>query len=67
MSDPREAEPIEALIREFFAAFDNRSGRVPGAEGIIGLFAQQAVIARYHDGECDLQTPREFAEPRVPC
>jgi hypothetical protein len=65
MSDSPEAQRIEALIRAFFAAFDNRGGRVPGLEEITGLFAVGAVIARHHEGTCEVQTPLEFARPRI--
>jgi hypothetical protein len=65
MNDLREQEDIEALIQRFFAAFDNRNGRVPRQELITELFAERAIIATHRDGQCDLYSPGEFAQPRV--
>ena len=60
-----EQARIDALIARFFAAFDNRNGRVPLESAITALFAERAVIARHQDGGCELSSPREFAAPRV--
>lgn len=65
MTDSRDQEDIDALIERFFAAFDNRRGRIPLAETMIELFAEKAVIARCDDVRCDLYSPEEFATPRA--
>ena len=65
MNDLRDQENIDALIQRFFAAFDNRDGRVPRQELITELFAERAIIATHHDGQCDLYSPSEFAQPRI--
>src|SRR3954452_14234629 len=65
MNDLGEHENIDALIQRFFAAFDNRNGRVPRQELITELFAERAISVAHHDGQCDLYSPSEFAEPRV--
>lgn len=65
MSERQDDEQVDGLIRRFFAFFDNRSGRVPELAEMTGLFAAKAIVARYRDGACELQTPLEFAQPRV--
>ena len=65
MNDLREQENIDALIQRFFAAFDNRNGKVPRQDLMTELFAERAIIATHHDGHCDLYSPSEFAQPRI--
>ncbi len=61
----RDEEEIDALIRRFFGAFDNRNERVPEEDALIAMFADKAVIARHADRECELFTAAEFARPRM--
>ena len=65
MSDAREQEAIDALIKRFFSAFDIRQGRAPAGEAMTGCFVGRAIIAKYSGGECEIHTPEEFAKPRV--
>lgn len=65
MKDSRDQENIDDLIRAFFSLFDNRGGRVPLQVEITDLFAEKAVIAKHHGGQCELYSPAEFAQPRV--
>ena len=65
MNDLREQENIEALIQRFFAAFDNRNGRISRQDLMTELFAERAIIATHHDGHCDLYTPSEFGHNPV--
>src|SRR6476469_4489336 len=59
------ASGIGELIATFFAAFDNREGRVPALETLLGLFADKAVIARASCADIELLTALEFARPRI--
>jgi hypothetical protein len=63
MQDDRDQ--IEEVISAFFAAFDNRNGRTPRQEQMMGLFAEKAVIAKHQDGHCEVYTPVEFVSPRI--
>jgi hypothetical protein len=56
---------IDALIRDFFDFFDNRSGVVSDESRLIDLFAEKAVIVKSVDGKCESFTPTEFVAPRV--
>ena len=58
MNDLREQENIEALIQRFFAAFDNRNGQIPRQDLMTELFAERAIIATHHDGNCELYSPK---------
>ena len=60
-----DAAQIEALIGEFFRAFDNRAGAKPSAAALLALFAERAVICQHKAGGCELHSPDEFARPRV--
>ena len=63
MQDDRDS--IDKLIVEFFAAFDNRGGRIPQQSEMTRLFADKAVVAKHQVGTCELYSPTEFAVPRV--
>ncbi|MBS0295288.1 MAG: DUF4440 domain-containing protein [Proteobacteria bacterium] len=60
------AEPaIEALIADFYAAFDNREGRQPSAEALRAMFDETATITRVGPNGADTWTPEAFISPRV--
>jgi len=61
-----QTEPgIEALIRAFYAAFDNRNGATPSAEALRAMFDRQAAITRVRPNGADTWTPEAFIAPRV--
>jgi hypothetical protein len=60
-----DAAQIEALIGEFFGAFDNRAGATPSAAAMVALFAERAVICQHKPGGCEFYSPAEFVRPRV--
>lgn len=57
--------PIDALVHAFFAAFDNRDGRVPTSAEIAALFIADAVILQRVQGEMKRMSVAEFSEPRI--
>src|SRR3954447_3615372 len=65
MTDPSDLAAIDSVIERFFAAFDNRNGRITRLDEMTELFAARSIIAKHHAGHCDIYTPGEFAEPRV--
>lgn len=62
--DPSLDPEIEALIAAFYAAFDNRGGRLPAVEGLRALFAETATITRVTSEAVDSWTPEAFIAPR---
>ena len=56
---------VEMLIVDFFATFDNRSGRIPREVELTRLFAEKAVVAKHNVDNCEMSSPTEFAAPRV--
>jgi hypothetical protein len=65
MEESRDREEIDALIASFFAAFDNRNGAIPTLSGILGCFAEKAVIARSGASDIQFYTAMQFAVPRM--
>jgi hypothetical protein len=65
MQQVDSASGIDELITAFFAAFDNRDGRVPDLGTLLGLFADKAVVARASGADIELLTALEFARPRI--
>lgn len=65
MQDSRSQSRIDALISDFFAAFDNRDGRIPRHDAVLGCFADAAVIVVHRDGKPEVCSPQEFADPRI--
>jgi hypothetical protein len=59
------ASAIDKLITDFFSTLDNRDGRVPDMETLLGFFADKAVIARASGAQIELFTAIEFARPRI--
>ena len=58
-------ESIDQVIGRFFAAFDNRSGRVPTAEALRSLFAPHSVVASHSGSGAQICSVEEFARPRI--
>lgn len=65
MEDSRSQSQIDALIGDFFAAFDNRGGRIPQQDAVTNLFSDKAAIAVHRDGQSVVCSPTEFAAPRI--
>ena len=59
-----EAE-IETLIAAFYAAFDNRRGRVPDGGALRAMFADGASITRAGAEGVDRWTVDAFVAPRI--
>lgn len=62
---PGKMTELDSFIGRFFAAFDNRQGRIPTRAEIDALFLETAVILQHAKGETVVMTVAEFAEPRV--
>jgi hypothetical protein len=56
---------VDAVISRFYAAFDNREGRVPTEEAMVGLFVPAAVIAKQTPAGFETTGALQFAAPRV--
>jgi len=56
---------IDRLIARFFAAFDNRAGRIPTHQEFDELFIRGAVIVQSAAGKTSVLSVAEFAEPRI--
>ena len=56
---------IDALVANFFSAFDNRDGATPRLADLMNCFTDKATIVRRSDGGAELYTVREFALPRI--
>jgi ketosteroid isomerase-like protein len=56
---------IDDLVRRFFAAFDNRAGRIPSSERLHALFAPNAVVASHSGSAPVICTAEEFVRPRI--
>jgi hypothetical protein len=56
---------IDAVIGAFFAAFDNRDGRVPTIDIFDSLFIPTAVVASHTASAVSICTVNEFAQPRI--
>jgi len=65
MEDPLAREKIDALVADFFSAFDNRDGGTPRLADLLACFTDKATIVRRADGGADLYTVTEFALPRI--
>jgi hypothetical protein len=62
---PENETGIDALIVEFYRAFDNRGGRTPSADALRKLFAPGARIMRVSSGANEQWTVDEFIAPRI--
>jgi len=56
---------IDGIVLAFFAAFDNRDGRVPDGEAFAALFADGASIAHPDGGRLRFSSPADFFAPRL--
>ena len=56
---------IDDVIGRFFAAFDNRNGRVPDVEFLESLFAENSVVASHSGSVPVICTVEEFVRPRI--
>jgi len=65
MTAPDDREQIDEVITRFFGAFDNRCGRIPSLEELVGLFVPGAVVVRDTGSHCEPYSLLEFAEPRM--
>lgn len=61
------ADPaIDALIRRFYAAFDNRAeAPVPSSAPLLALFSRRAVVAASAGTEVRVMSLSEFIDPRI--
>ncbi len=65
MDDRGAQGKIDALVANFFSAFDNRDGATPRLADLINCFTDKATIVRRSAGGAELYTVREFALPRI--
>jgi hypothetical protein len=65
MDDSGAQRKIDALVANFFSAFDNRDGATPRLADLINCFTDKATIVRRSDSGAELYTVREFALPRI--
>lgn len=56
---------LDHLIARFFAAFDNRNGRIPRRQELTALFVEGAVIVHAAGGKTSALSVADFAEPRI--
>ena len=65
MTVPDDRARIDEIIARFFAAFDNRNGRVPSLGELTALFVPGAIVVRDTGTHCEHYSVLEFAEPRL--
>jgi len=65
MEDSGAQKDIDALVVNFFSAFDNRDGATPRLDDLINCFTDKATIVRRSNSRTELYTVREFAIPRI--
>jgi len=65
MDDSGAQGKIDALVANFFSAFDNRDGATPCPADLIDCFTEKATIVRRSDSGVELYTVREFVLPRI--
>ena len=65
MNDSSTQKEIDALVANFFSAFDNREGNTPRLAHLINCFTDKAIIVRRSESGAELYTFREFAIPRI--
>lgn len=56
---------IDEVARDFFEAFDNRSGRRPAGNSLGRLFGKGATITRMDAGAAQVMDVAAFIEPRI--
>ena len=65
MDDSGAQREIDALVADFFSAFDNRNGATPRLADLSNCFTDKATIVRRSDSGAELYTVTEFAIPRI--
>ena len=65
MNDSGAQKEIDALVANFFSAFDNRDGATPRLADLINCFTDKATIVRRSGSGAELYTVSEFAIPRI--
>lgn len=56
---------IDALVADFYAAFDNRGGRNSAADRLIDMFLPEAIIVRAGATGVETMTVETFIAPRA--
>ncbi|MEH3158399.1 MAG: hypothetical protein PGN08_05325 [Sphingomonas taxi] len=64
-SDPDDATAIDALVADFYAAFDNRGGRAISVDRLRSLFLPAAAIVRTGAAGLETMTVDTFIAPRA--
>ncbi len=62
---PPDQSPINRLIAGFYAAFDNRQGRVIDVTGLRRMFLPSARVTRVSAGQLESWSVDEFIAPRA--
>jgi hypothetical protein len=57
-------QAVDALVRRFFAAFDNRAGSIVDLPALRDLFVPAAVIVRKSAAITEMWSVSQFLEPR---
>lgn len=65
MTDQNDSSQIDALISDFYSAFDNRNGVVPDGRRLFEIIHQSAVIAKEGDNVFGFMSPFDFVSPRI--
>lgn len=65
MDDSGAQREIDALVANFFSAFDNRDGGTPLLADLVNCFTDKATIVRRSSSGAELYTVSEFAIPRI--
>ena len=65
MNDFAAQTKIDALIADFFSAFDNRDGAMPGLGDVVDCFTEKATVVRGSGRGAEIYTVTEFALPRI--
>ncbi|HOB00775.1 MAG TPA: DUF4440 domain-containing protein [Casimicrobium huifangae] len=65
MQESRSQAQIDMLIADFFAAFDNRDGRIPQKDTVERLFSEKAVISVHREGLLEIFSTTDFITPRI--
>ena len=65
MEDPQVQARIDALVADFYSAFDNRAGATPRLADLVKCFTDKATIVRRSEAGAEVYTVEEFALPRI--
>ncbi len=64
-ADGHDEAAIDALVADFYAAFDNRGGRRSAADRLIDILLPEAVIVRVGQTGIETMTVETFIAPRA--